>query len=196
MHYNNFVVRCDIEQKLPRKLNNIKIEYKFMIYKTKKDGYLQEDKELIANNEEDDDLEPLNKKSTAGQDDDLESSNKRNTAGQDNNLESPNKKGLAGQFIAKVGKVFTGGITVGKTIGKTIGKVFSKTDHHHLEFVDNNYKICVSNKGIDEKGSPKRSLSKTRLIRHVDVDKCGSVSISITPQNCHLVKVYLFVRYV
>ena len=173
----NFVVRCDVKEKLPRESNKVIIAYKLTIYKN---GHSQ-DNELTASNEVDN----------------LKSPNEENGAGQADNLESPNKKSIAGQLKGKFEKIadkFASGV---KTVGKTISNVFSKTDHCHLEIERaHSYKILVSKKGIDKKGNPKQSISTTRLIRHVDVNKCDLVSISMTPQNCHLTKAYLFVRYV
>ena len=109
--------------------------------------------------------------------------------------ESPSsKKSMTGQLIGKVGKMFVSGM---KTVGKhTIGKVLSKTEHRHLEIKrTHSCQINVSNKGIDGKGNLRQSLSTTRLIKHVDIDKCDSISISIKPRKCHLAKAYLFVRF-
>ena len=134
----NFVVICDIKEKLPQESNKVIIAYKLSIYKN---GHLQEDNELSTNNEEGDNLE---------------STNEENGAGQDDNLESPNKKTIAGRLIGKVGKMadkFASGV---KTIGKTISNALSKTDHRHLEIErTHSYKISVSKKGIDKKGNPK-----------------------------------------
>ena len=104
--------------------------------------------------------------------------------------ESPNKKGKAKQFMEKVGKMVASRV-------KTVGKVFSKAVHHHLEIKKfHSCQINVSNKGIDEKGNLRQSLNTTRLIRHVDIDKCDSISISVKPNNCNLTKAYLFARFV
>ena len=116
-------------------------------------------------------------------------------ANTENEEESPSRKGGARQFIGKVGKMVVSGV---KTVGKnTIGRVFSKTEHRHPEIKrTHSYQITVSNKGVDEKGNLRQSLSTTYLIRHVDIDKCDSVSISVKPINCQLAKAYLFVRFV
>ena len=117
------------------------------------------------------------------------------TAHTEDKDESPSsKKGIAGQFIGKVGKMVASGV---KTAHKyTIGRVLSKTEHRHLEIKrTHSCQINVSNKGIDGKGNLRQSLSTTRLIKHVDIDKCDSISISIKPRNCHLAKAYLFVRF-
>ena len=113
-------------------------------------------------------------------------------ANTENEEESPSKKGGARQFIGKIGEMVVSGF---KTVGKnTIGRVFPKTEHRRLK--THSYQITVLNKGIDEKGNLRQSLSTTYLIRHVDIDKCDSVSISVKPINCKLAKAYLFVRFV
>ena len=110
-------------------------------------------------------------------------------------MESPSKKGTS-TARQVVGKIFSGVKAVGKTIGNVL-PTFSKT-HHQIEVKkrSHSHKIVVSRKGIDKKGNPRQSLSTTYLIRHVDIDKCDSVSISVTPTNCHLNKTHLFVRFV
>ena len=116
------------------------------------------------------------------------------TAYTEDEQESPSKKGIAGKLIGKVGQVAS---NVKAAVGKTILKVFSKTEHRHLETKrTHSCQIKVSDKGIDEKGNLRQSLSTSYLIRHVDVDKCDSVSISVKPKNCQLAKAYLFVRFV
>ena len=113
------------------------------------------------------------------------------TAHTEDKDESPSsKKGIAGQLF---GKVVSGVKTAHKY---TIGRVFSKAEHHHLVIKrTHSCQINVSNKGIDGKGNLRQSLSTTRLIKHVDIDKCDSISISIKPRNCRLAKAYLFVRF-
>ena len=129
-------------------------------------------------------------------------------------MESPNKKNTstARQFLGKITSgvkaigsgvkaVGSGVKAVGsgiKAVGKTIGSMlptFSKTRRHIEVERKHSHTIVVSRKGIDEKGNPRQSLSTTYLIRHVDIDKCDSVSISVTPKNCRLSKAHLFVRF-
>ena len=167
-----FCCRCDIEQKLPRESNKVIIAYKFVIYKNKEakeDDRLQEDTEPAINSTE------------------------------DVNLESPSKPNtsIARQFVGKVADKFASGV---KAVGKTIGNVlptFSKTPHHiEVKRRTHSHTIVVLRKGVDKKGNPRQSLSTTYLIRHVDIEKCDSVSISVTPTNCRLSKAHLFVRFV
>ena len=90
------------------------------------------------------------------------------------------------------------GSGVKAAVGKTIGSVlptFSKTRRHIQVERKHSHTIVVSRKGIDEKGNPRQSVSTTYLIRHVDIDKCDSVSISVTPKNCCLSEAHLFVRF-
>ena len=130
-----------------------------------------------------------NKEGDHTQEDNAEPAEAGNT---ENEEKSPSKKGVARQFIGKIGKMVVSGV---KTVGKnTIGRVFSKTERHYLK--THSYQIRVSDKGIDEKGNLRQSLSTTYLIRHVDIDKCDSVSISVKPKDCKLAKAYLFVRFV
>ena len=117
------------------------------------------------------------------------------TTNTEDDEDSQSKKGGARQFLGKVGKMVVSGV---KTVGKnTIGKVLFKAAHRHLEIKKRqSCQIIVSDKGIDKNGNLRQSLSTTRLIRHVDIDKCDSVSISIKLKNCHLAKAHLFVRFV
>lgn len=109
--------------------------------------------------------------------------------------ESPSKKSSARQALGKMVDTVASGVRT--VASKTIGKVFSKTEHRHIEIKrTHSYQVVVSKQGIDEKGKLRQSLSTTCLIRHVDIGKCDSVSLSVTPKDCQLSRAHLFVRFV
>ena len=114
-------------------------------------------------------------------------------------METPGKKSIAKKIAGKVGNmadtVFSGVKAAGKAIGNIL-PTFSKTRRHIERKKTHSHTIFVSKKGIDKKKrNPRQSLSTTYVIRHVDIDKCDSVSISVTSKSCRLSKAHLFVRY-
>ena len=83
-----------------------------------------------------------------------------------------------------------------KAVKATIGKVFSKSQPH-IEFEKlGSYTVVVLKNGTDKMGNPRQFLTATYLIRHVDIKKCDSVSISISSKYCDLSKAHLFMRFV
>ena len=164
-----------------RSSNKVKIEYEFATYKIKEGDCSQEDS-----------AEPT--KPTARSEDEKGNAEPTEpTACTEDEKEPPSKKGIAEKFFGKVGQVAS---NVKAAVGKTIRKVFSKTENRQLETKKtHSYQIRMSDKGIDKKGNMRQSLSTTYLIRHVDIDKCDSVSISVKPIKCKLAKAYLFVRF-
>lgn len=191
-----------------RKLNNnVNIEYEFTINKGKEDEKLQGNVEATAKGVE------ATAKGTEV--DDLDDQSLENIEATANNskvddLESPSKMTKlqwlaekAGKAVKTVGKaaekVGKAAVSSAKAVGKAITtNPFSKTKNHCNKITRrHSYSITVTDKGIDQKkGIPRQLLSTTYLIRHVDIDKCDSVSISFETKNCHLSKAYLFVRFV
>lgn len=172
-----YAYRYEINQRLPRKSNEVEIECEFVIHKNK-DYNLQQDTETTAN-----------------------STN-------DVNLESPSEKGSVKKFVGKMADKITSGakaVSSGvKAVGKTIGSVLPINKLTKTKPLYEKKWICppagnkcfASEKGTDKKGNPIKPLITTRLIRHVDIAECNSVSISVKPKNCHLTEPHLFVRFV
>ena len=172
--------RCDVQQNLPRQSNKVTIRYKFVIYKNKKDkGDHSQDVATVE--------ETVDK--TAEE-----------TVTGNSKLESPSKTntsitgiiGRAADLVSSAKKKVASGV---KTVGKTLGNVFSKSQPH-IEFEKlGTYTVVVFKNGTDQKGNSRRFLTTTYLIRHVDIKKCDSVSISIFSKYCDLSKAHLFMRF-
>ena len=218
-----FCYRCDINEKLPRESNKVTIDYNFVIYNSKeakKDVYSQEDTKPADHSQGDTgsvdhsqegDTEPANRsqEDTKPIDHSQEDTEPADHSQEDTKpavdstkdvKESPSKKNTstARQLLNKIASGVKAVGSGAKAVGKTIGKIlptFSKTSRHVEVERKHSHTIVVSRKGIDKKGNPRQSLSTTYLIRHVNIDQCDSVSISVTPTNCRLSEAHLFMRF-
>lgn len=72
----------------------------------------------------------------------------------------------------------------------------SKPSENLLYEKQRDISLKVSSAGIDEKGNLVRDLVVVHLIRHIDIQQCGPISLYVETENCNIEEAHIFERFV